>query len=100
MSQTIPYQWERASNLAQGKVVKVGHRRESRESSISQKILGVGLRGEKWLREFQKYSHLIFVFIYRELITDMFRCGQLGKAVSSRKSYIVRFKVPLNANWL
>lgn len=64
MSQTISYQWERASNLAQGKVVKVGHRRESREPSISQKCLGEGL-GKEWLREFQKYVHLILVYIYR-----------------------------------
>lgn len=118
MSQTISYQWERASNLAQGEVVKVGHRRESRESSISRKILGGGTGGKNdW--EFQKYAYLIFVYIYRscsvitrrqnilhviifnrELITDIFKCGQLWKAVLNRKSPIVRFKVPLNTNFV
>lgn len=59
MSQTISYQWERASNLAQGKVVKVGHRRESREPSISQKMFGGGT-GEKMIERVSEICSLDF----------------------------------------
>lgn len=95
MSQTISHQWERASNLAQGKVVKLGHRRGSRELSIAQKKFQ-GETGRKMvegvseicsldfgldllkLQRHHKKQHIIQVIIFnRELKTDLFKSGTL-----------------------